>query len=356
MDSASGRGHDEHASDASIAGAGGDATTARLSLPNLLVPIDLREAAPTAPSLFALSQSRRVARSAGATVYAIALAEGELPVETVARLGQAGADKVLVCEGAGLNAPPLDATHGAALLAAAERLSPLLVLFPAGGAGLSLGPSLAARLGAAFAGLADLEVADAQEPLPDGVGRVFVRFWAAGRTAYRRLDPVDVERPVVAILPAHGPAGPSGSAEIDVDVISCGPLSATGVETVAWEPDERAPLSLARTLLLVDPALGPAFVAGLRAGLPACVAIADAGQDLASVAAAAPELLICVGDVPAPPIATPRGRVARVLLGDGAPDPRTADVIWRVPSDVAADLVAQQLVEALGSLSREPSP
>src|SRR6185312_13799468 len=107
------------------------------------------------------------------------------------------------CEGPGLGAPPLDATHGPALLAAVERVSPLLVLFPAGGAGLALGPSLAAKLGAAFAGPADLEVADTEEMLPDGVGRVFVRFWAAGRAGYRRLDPVDVERPVVAILPAH---------------------------------------------------------------------------------------------------------------------------------------------------------
>jgi hypothetical protein len=307
--------------------------------------------------LFALSESRRVARTAGATVYAIALAEGELPAETIARLGRAGADKVLLCEGIGLNAPPLDATHGAALLAAAERVSPLLVLFPAGGAGLSLGPSLAAKLGAAFAGPVDLEVTESEDPLPDGVGRVFVRFWAAGRTAYRRLDPVDVERPVVAILPSHGPGGPPGSPEVDVEVISCGPQSAPGIESVASEPDDRAPISLARALLLVDPALGPAFLAALRAGAPAGVAVADAGQDLATVAAAAPEVLICVGAVAAPPIATPRARVARVLLGDAEPaDQRTSDVVWRVPSDVAPDALASQLVDALAGLSREPTP
>src|SRR6185437_4979763 len=97
-----------------------------------------------------------------------------------------------------------------ALLAAVERISPLLVLFPAGGAGLALGPSLAARLGAAFAGAADVEVASG-EALPEGVGRVFLRRWRGERATYRRLDPVEIERPVVAILPA-------GVAEAPVDL------------------------------------------------------------------------------------------------------------------------------------------
>ncbi|HXJ20350.1 MAG TPA: hypothetical protein VMT03_08960 [Polyangia bacterium] len=344
------------ASDARPDGAGGD-YTARPPLPNLLVPIDLRDAAPTAPSLFALSEGRRIARAAGATVYAIALAEGELAPETVSRLGRAGADKVLVCEGAGLDAPALDATHGAALLAAVERVSPLLVLFPAGGAGLSLGASLAARLGAAFAGPADLEVTEGDGPLPDGVGRVFVRFWAAGRTSYRRLDPVDVERPVVAILASSGPGGPAGDADIDVDVISCGPQPPHGIEPVASEPDDGAQIPLAHALVLVDPSLGPAFLAQLRAGAPAGVAVADAAQDLAAVTAAAPEVLICVGAVAAPPIATPRARVALVLPGGAEPPgARTGDVVWRVPSDVAPDALARQIGEALTSLTRERAP
>ncbi len=356
MDSSSARRHDEGASRARQTSVRAP-TFGEAALPNLLVPIDLRDAAPTAPSLFALSESRRIARIAGATVYAIVLAEGELPASTVARLGRAGADKVLVCEGAGLAAPPLDPTHGPALLAAVERVSPLLVLFPAGGAGLSLGPGLAARLGAAFAGTADLEVADTDEMLPDGVGRVFVRFWAAGRAAYRRLDPVDVERPIVAILPAHVPGEQPGTADIDVDVISCGRPTAPGVEPVGAEPDQLAEIPLAPGLVLVDPRLGPAFVAELRAGVPAGVAVADASRDLAAVAAAAPEVLICVGEVPPPPIATPRARIAQVLLGETVPPgQRSADVVWRVPADVGPEVLARQLVEALAALAREPSP
>ena len=74
------------------------------------------------------------------------MTEGHLDDQVAARLGRAGADKVLACEGPGLGAPPLDLTHGPALYAAIERIPPLLVLFPAGGAGAQLGPGLAARL------------------------------------------------------------------------------------------------------------------------------------------------------------------------------------------------------------------
>ena len=101
-----------------------------------------------------------MATAAGATVFALAFSDRPLPDALTARLGRAGADKVLVCEGAGLSAPPLDATHGAALAAAIDRVPPLLVLFPAGGAGAELGPALAARIGAAYAGEADLELSD----------------------------------------------------------------------------------------------------------------------------------------------------------------------------------------------------
>ena len=332
------------------------ATTERPDLPNLLVPIDLRNAIPTPPSLFALAETRRVARVAGATVYAIVLAERDLSAETIAQLGRAGADKVLLCEGPSLGAPPLEATHGTALLAAIERVSPLLVLFPAGGAGVSLGPSLAARLGAAFAGPADLEVNTVEDALPDGVGRVFVRFWGAGRTAYRRLDPVDVERPVVAILPAGGAARAPGTSAIDHDVITCAPPASAGVETLASEPDDGAAIALARVLVVVDPALGGAALETLRAAAPAGVAVADGAADTSSIAAATPEILIVVGGTP-PPIGTPRARVALVATDAGpVPGGRAVDVVWRVPSDVTPDLMIQQLAAALPGLALESAP
>ncbi len=320
-------------------------------LPNLLVPIDLRDAAPTLPSLFALAESRRVARVAGATVYAIALANRELPDEAIAALGRAGADKVLLCEGTGLDAPALEATHGSALMAAIERVSPLLVLFPAGGAGASLGPSLAARLGAAFAGPADLDVVDTDDALPDGVGRVFVRFWGAARNAYRRLDPVEIERPVVAILPADGAARPIGSADVDLDVISCVAPASPGVETLASEPDDKAAIALARVLVVVDPALGSRVPAILRGAAPAGVAVADARQDAAAVAAATPDTLIVVGGPP-PAITTPRTRTAMIVQGEAPLSAaRAVDVVWRVPVDLPAEEMARQLAHELPALA-----
>ena len=181
-----------------------------------------------------------MAHVAGATVYAIVMSDRELDEAVVARLGRAGADKVLLCEGAGLAAPALDATHGPALQAAVERVAPLLVLFPAGGAGMTLGPSLAARIGAAFAGAADLEVTDAAGPLAEGVGRVVLRRWRGARAAYRRLDPVEIERPVMAILAAGVAAQQVGSEKIDVDVIACAPPKGNRTSELSSEPDDDA--------------------------------------------------------------------------------------------------------------------
>src|SRR3954454_12599948 len=185
------------------------------ALPNLIVPIDVREGQPTGPSLFALSEARRVAHAAGATVFAIVFTDGPFPESTAARLGRAGADKVLLCDGPGLGAPPLDATHGEALYAAVQRIPPLLVLFPAGGAGRELGPGLAARLGGAFASTADLELGMAAVALADGVGRVFLRRWDAVGAGFRRLDPVDLERPVVALLPTGDSLPELGSGAVE---------------------------------------------------------------------------------------------------------------------------------------------
>lgn len=323
---------------------------ARRFLPNLLVPIDVRDGEPTGPSLFALSESRRVARVAGATVFAIVLNDREIEGALVARLGRAGADKVLLCEGAGLGAPPLEATHGFALQAAVERIAPLLVLFPAGGAGPALGPSLAARLGAAYAGAADLEVSEAGGSLDDGIGRVFLRRWRANRAGYRRLDPVEIERPVVAIL-AAGVAPPAiGDEEIDVDVLTCAPKE-SAVREVASEPDPDAGVPLARVLVLVDASLGADALARVAAAAPAGVAVVDRARAGTLLAASAPEVLVTVGgDVELPVPGTPRGRVGAILIGDGAaPGARAVDVLWRVPSAAAGEALWAEIGRALSA-------
>jgi hypothetical protein len=330
------------------------AHTARRRLPNLLVHIDLREGEPTEPSLFALSEARRIAHLAGATVYAIAMSDRDLDRRVASRLGQAGADKVLLCEGPGLGAPPLQVTHGPALQAAIDRIPPLLVLFGAGGAGQDLGPSLAARIGAAFASRADLEGADTEGPLSDGVGRVFLRRWRCDRSSYRRLDPVEIERPVVAVL-AAGQATPSGADnDIDVDVIACAAPPPSGFEEVWSEPDDLAQVPLSRVLVVVDPALGAEARERLVIGAPRGVMVVDGTQAAVAIAASVPEILIVVGRVDLPVLGTPRTRIGWIVLGDAAlPVPAFADVLWRVPGDVS-DLVWDDLARALGAFGTEP--
>ncbi len=320
------------------------------SLPNLLVPIDLRAGEPTRPSLFALSEARRIAHQAGATIYAIAMADRELSPAAVSALGRAGADKVILCEGPGLGAPPLEATHGAALLSAVERVPPLMVLFPAGGAGAELGPSLAARIGAAFAARADLVVSESDGPLAGGIGRVFLRRWRNDRASYRRLDPVEIERPVVALLSAGQITDHPGAAEVDVEVIAC-PSVQTSIEEIASEPDDRAHLSLAQVVVVVDAAIAGAALASLTAAAPPGVVVVERAAAQALLAAGVPDVLIGVGHADLPMVGTPRARVGVILFGDAVLPPRAlADVLWRAPGD-PNDLVWGDLAGALAALA-----
>ena len=277
----------------------------------------------------------------------------ELDGAVVARLGRAGADKVLLCEGPGLAAPALDATHGPALQAAVERVAPLLVLFPAGGAGMALGPSLAARIGAAFAGAADLEATDAAGPLPDGMGRVVLRRWRGGRAAYRRLDPVEIERPVVAILAAGFAAPQLGGQGIDVDVIACAPPKGNTISELSSEPDDDARIPLARVLVAVDPALGPEAVARIAAAAPAGVAVVERDRSAAALAASCPEIVIAIGEVELSAMATPRGRLGAILFGDDALPPRGVDVLWRLPAAAAGAELWSEIGKALSAFAAQ---
>ena len=155
---------------------------ARRSLPNLLVPIDLRDGVPTGPSLFALSEGRRVgARRGRDGVRGRADRPATSTSEVAARLGPRRRRQGARLRGRRAWArPPLDATHGAALHAAVERIPPLLVLFPAGGAGPQLGPGAGRRGSAAPSPPAPTSrSARRPTPLADGVGRIFVRRWRA---------------------------------------------------------------------------------------------------------------------------------------------------------------------------------
>jgi hypothetical protein len=308
-----------------------------------------------------------VAHAAGVTVFAIVMSERHLDDGIAARLGRAGADKVLVCEGPGLGAPPLDMTHGPALYAAVERIPPLLVLFPAGGAGAQLGPGLASRLGGAFAATADLELGAAATPLADGVGRVFVRRWRADRTSYRRLDPVELERPVVAILPAGRPQTDHGSADAEVEVITCATPAKVGVLEISSEVDEHAAAALSSVLVVVDPSLGEAALAKLTAAAPPGVIVVDAAAAAPAIAMAVPRIVLTVGTSSPRLSGTPRSRVGAVLTAAPPPAKRgkngkssktskeapprvPADVMLSVPPSGSWEAVLDELAASLPAL------
>ena len=254
-----------------------------------------------------------------------------------AALGRAGADRILVCEGAGLGAPALDVTHGRALFTAAERVPPIVMLFPAGGPGEELGPPLAVRLGAAYARAVDFRVSEEAGPLADGVGRITLRRWRADLSGYRELDPVEIERPIVALLGAHGIAREEGTPDIDVEVIACAPVPEVPLVELDSEPDDLETVVQARALVLLGPGVASQVADSLRAAAPAGVVIADGATAPRALAAASPEFLLDVGgagsqiDVGL----SPRARLGLIRLppqeaspGDGEPARQVHDLVW----------------------------
>jgi hypothetical protein len=257
----------------------------------------------------------------------------------------------LVCEGPGLGAPPLDATHGPALHAAIERVPPLLVLFPAGGAGTQLGPALAVRMGAAFAATADLEVSVSPLPLQDSVGRLCLRRWRRDLTSYRRLDPVELERPVIATLGVYGPPRAEGTAAVEVQVIDCPPPPAARIVELESVPDEDAAVPLARALVVVGPTVAPDITAKLVAAAPAGVAVVELARvSPAALAANTPAAVLGV-EAPAHVASpSPRTRIGVVVgpAADAAAFGRS-DVVWRAADARAWD----ELCATLPALVRD---
>lgn len=303
--------------------------------------------------MFALSEARRIAHTAGLTVFALVLDEphASASLEPLAEtLARAGADRILVCEAAGLGAPPLDATHGPALYTAAERVPPIVVLFPTGGPGDELGPSLAMRLGAAYAPAVDILLSEESGPLADGVGRVQLRRWRADRSGYRQLDPVEIERPVVAILGAHGTPRQDGTSDIDVEVITCTAPADPPLSELASEPDDLDTVAQARGLVVLGPQVPPEVAARLRANAPAGVVVVDHSTAPRALAAASPERVLTTSDIAAVTeiAVSPRTSIGVVDLEGagaatgGAPGQVRPDVVWNpgAESEAWSQLVA----------------
>ncbi len=297
-------------------------------------------------------------------------------------IGEAGADKLLLCEADDFADAPADASHGRALDAAAARVPPMLVLFPAGGAGAALGPPLAARLGGPFAPWCDFLTTDADVPVPEDAGRVQLIHLRPDGRSRRRLDPIEIERPIVATLGAGRRPRATGSLrDLEVEVVASPKPSARSTATVKpAAPDVAVPVEqeriadphavfeLASVLVLIgefsrgdpggitslardslDASLATSLNA-LMAGSPAGTVVARASDVPAEVlSACCPDILLKIGPSAAQTARSPRTRVVLAAISpmtDPAPD--DVDVLWQVPS--SADLNADAIRALLAAM------
>lgn len=339
-------------------------------MPNFLVYIDVRAGRPTAPSLFALAEARRVARQAGASVFAV-VATQPLPtadLESLARpIAEAGADKLLLCEADDFFDPPEDARQGRALDAASLRVPPMFFLLPPGVASAALGPPLAARLAGTFAPWCDFLTTDNEVPAPEASGRAqLVRMRPDGRSS-RRLDPNEIGRPIVASLRAGRRATPSGSIQhLEIEVIvSEKPADGPRPVERGRAPNPHGALETAAVLVIIGD-LGPdshVSASGIAAIAPPDTAVVQAAEvPAAVVASCCPEVVLKVGPSP---LWTARSPLTRVVLVGTGPSARPAaregaggeaspasatddiDIFWQVASP------AEITDQSLGALLRD---
>lgn len=274
---------------------------------NVLCVIELSAGRALPVSLEVLGQARRVSTELGATLYAVVAlprAPSWSDDDLVATLAAHGADKVVIATDEALDGGEelRWGTHGPALAAVCDLLSPSLLLFGLTPAAREVAARAAARIGAAFLHDAWIEAAEGRLRLIEGSG-----------AAACALDG-ELEFAVVATVPPgrYLPAG--GDDEAEVEVVATTGRSAD-FDELGWEADP-AP----RAVVLAEPAA--------RA---AAAALAQAlGGVVADDNAAGARLAVTLG----PPCPAAE---RRVRLGDG-PD----DADYAVAGEPAA------LAEALG--------
>lgn len=328
---------------------------------NFAVFVELEGGTPTLPSLSALGEARQAADVFGATVYAVTAARldtRELDALALA-LGRVGADKVLISTDAYVVGLPLDATLGGFLSAINDRVRPALFLFPAGGAGLQLGPPLAVRTGATYFPHAVLGLTEPEDPAIAGPGylpKLLLVRTIAGEHARRMLDLVESERPAVVVMASGPPPEPRGGpAELEV-LAAPAPPSAMRVVEIESAPDDLAAAASAATLIVIDDDASPR-TSELRQAAAAVPGVAVVGAQ-ALQAAPARLLQACpmrllgldrsegglrvVGSIAAPP-----GGLVAVLGRKDEASPARADVVWTIDAGRAVGDLATALGEEL---------
>lgn len=247
---------------------------------SIVAYIELREGAVTSPSRFVVAEARRIADAAGATVFAL-LTVGPLAQVEMDRLASeisaAGADRILCSSADTLGGPALDVTHGGLLAQVAAHLRPLIILFPAGGTGVQLGPPLAVRMGASYVANASVDIcAEDRDPEPASQ-RVLLSRWRAARDRRRKIDVGDLERPVVASLVSGPFPPPSGETYAEVEMVPCPDAKFPDTSVIDSEVDAAAELELCRALVWAGMPTAAAAEA-FRARLPDGVCLATAHE------------------------------------------------------------------------------
>jgi electron transfer flavoprotein alpha subunit len=323
---------------------------------SIVAYIELREGAITTPSRCAVADARRVADSAGATVYAL-LTVGPLTHAEMDRLASevsaAGADRIFCASAETLAGPPLDVTHGALLAQVAEHLRPVLFLFPAGGVGTQLGPPLAVRIGAAYMANASIEVRAEERGLDPDSKRVLLFRWRAARDSQRRIDVGDLERPVVASLASGAVPLPVGEPYAEVEIVPCPDSKFPKTLPIASEVDGDAEFELHRAVVWSGRPVSAAAGDALRAELPAGTSLVFADEkDAPPIRLSTPrELFILPSASAIPSTALPPLPPGALVVRVGS----AADL--GRPSETAADLSTTDadLLEFAAALRRTRS-
>jgi hypothetical protein len=320
-------------------------------LANIVVNVELRGGTPTAPSLFALGEARRVARALGATVYAFVVGEAMVPlVDSLAEpLGRAGADKALLLADPLAAACPVEPLWREVLDLIVERLRPRLVLWPAGSVGQQLGPLLAVRLGASFFPRASLELAD---PARQGAASDFVRVpgepaliarrWTDRNDGFFTVGIGSGCAPVVATLTAGVTHTQETGGAAEIDVLDARHQDGRGVAILAREPAPHASAELASTVVVLAPADQAAFARLRPEHLRDGVLLVQGAEGLAQLESASPRLVLLLSSR-AGTAALSRLRVAPdahvVALTSGrraSPQSPLVDRVWKVERATAA--------------------
>jgi len=323
---------------------------------SIVAYIELRQGSITDPSRFALAEARRVADAAGATVFAL-LTVGILEQSEMDRLASeasaAGADRVLCASAQALVGPPLDPTHGGVLAQVADHLRPLLVLFPAGGSAVQLGPSLALRMGAAFMSSASIEL-HREDRTPDPPSqRVLLSRWRAARDGHRTIDVGDLERPVVAGLAAGPFPAATGAPYAEVEMIPYPEPKFPALAATPGPAEDAAAIETCHCLIWAGDASTKARQA-LQQTLPqgTCL-VSETEAPLPSLVRAAPEDVLVLPSATLPltafvPKLTPATRVVLVARDD------RNSASTREASASAADRDLAALEAALAAVKEAP--